>query len=194
MVSLLSQSRLPPPSSRFPPPASMDSQALVILLRLVHLLAGIFWVGGVIVLSLFVLPAQRAIGEDNRFLKEIMVGQKLSTWFGISAGLSVLAGLVLYGRNVSLSDGAWASTMSAMTFGLGGALAVLAMIIGGGVSGRAQRRMALVGQEIAAAGGPPSAAQRDELALLNRRVALGSKLTLGLLLGCTVLMAVARYV
>lgn len=172
----------------------MDSQALVIFLRLVHLLAGIFWVGGVVMLSLFVLPAQRAVGDDGRFLKEIMVGQKLSTWFGVAAGLSILAGLVLYGRNVSVSAGAWAATTSAMTFGLGGVLAVLAMIIGASLSGRSQRRMAIIGQQIAAAGAPPTVAQRDELALLNRRVALGSKLTLGLLLGCTVLMAVARYV
>jgi len=172
----------------------MDSHALVIVLRLVHLLAGIFWVGGAIVLSLFVLPAQRAVGDDGRFLKEIMVGQKLSTWFGVSAGLSVLAGLVLYGRNVSVSQGAWAATASAMTFGVGGALAVLAMIIGATLSGGSQRRMASIGQAIATAGGVPTDAQRAELALLNRRTALGAKLSLGLLLGCTVLMAVARYV
>ncbi|HYD53808.1 MAG TPA: hypothetical protein VEA99_14320 [Gemmatimonadaceae bacterium] len=171
----------------------MDSPALVLLLRLVHLFAGIFWVGGMFVVMLFVLPAQRSLADEGRFMRELMVARKLSTWFGVAAGLTVLAGFALYHRNIVVSDGRWASTPMAMTLGVGAVASLVAMIVGGAVSGRSQRRIAALAQRLAAAGAPPTPEQRQELATLQRRAMLGARLTLGLLVLATLTMAVARY-
>jgi uncharacterized membrane protein len=170
----------------------MDGTTTTILLRLIHILAGIFWVGAVFVVAGFLVPTVRETGrEGGRFMQHLAQRRRLPIVLGIAMGLTVLSGFAMYGRLVSATHGQWASSRPGIGYGVGALAAILAAISGAAISGSAARRMAAIGQTAGAAG--PSAEQQAEMGRLQSRMALGSRVTAGLLAVAAGAMAVARY-
>jgi uncharacterized membrane protein len=171
----------------------MDDQTLTIVLRLIHILAGIFWVGAIFVIAGFLVPAARATGpEGGRFMQQVMLRRRLSVFLGIAMLLTVISGFAMYARVAAATNGAWAGTPPGIAYGVGGLAAILGAIMGGAISGPAARRMAVIGQSSSQAGGL-SAEQQAEMQRLQARTALGSRITAGLLAIAAGAMAVARY-
>jgi uncharacterized membrane protein len=171
----------------------MDERTITLLLRLIHILAGIFWVGAIFLIAGFLLPTARATGrEGGRFMQHLMLQRRLPIFLAIAMLLTVLSGFTLYGRIVSATQGAWAGTPPGIAYGAGGLAAILGALAGMLVSGPAARRMAAIGQQ-AAQGGGPSAEQQAEIERLQRRMALGSRLVAGFLAFSAGTMAVGRY-
>jgi uncharacterized membrane protein len=171
----------------------VDDQTITLLLRLIHILAGIFWVGAIFLLAGFLLPTARATGrEGGRFMQHLMLQRRLPVYLAIAMLLTVLSGFTMYGRLVAATNGAWAGTPPAMAYGVGGLAAILGALVGAFVSGSAARRMAAIGQSAAQKGGP-SSEQQAEIERLQRRMALGSRVVAGLLAFSAGTMAVARY-
>ena len=166
----------------------MDHPVVLFLLRAIHIIAGVFWVGGVAVFTLFVVPSARSAGPPGlQMLMEIMVRRKLSAYLIVSAIVTTLAGLVLYGRNMSLSAGAWARSPMGIGMSIGAACAIIAVIIGMTVNAPAARKMAAAG----APGGP--AMSPEERARLQHRSGVGTVVVLFLLAIAVLTMATARY-
>jgi hypothetical protein len=171
----------------------MDERTITLLLRLVHILAGIFWVGAIFLMAGFLLPTLRATGrEGGRFMQHLMQQRRLPIFLAIAMLLTVLSGFTLYTRMVSATHGAWAGTPPGIAYGVGGLSAILGALVGMLVSGSAARRMAAIGQRSAQAGGPP-AAEQVEMERLQGRMVLGSRLVAGFLAVAATAMAVARY-
>jgi uncharacterized membrane protein len=171
----------------------MNDATVTLLLRLVHILAGVFWVGAIFLIAGFLLPTARATGrEGGRFMQHLMLQRRLPVFLGVAAALTVLSGFTMYGRLLAATDGAWGGTPPGMAYGAGGLAAVLGGLVGALVSGRAARRMAAIGQTAAQKGGP-SAGEQVEIERLQRRMTLGSRLLAGLLAFSAGTMAVARY-
>jgi uncharacterized membrane protein len=171
----------------------MDEPTLTIVLRLIHILAGIFWVGAIFVIAGFLLPTARSSGpEGGRFMQQLMLRRRLSVFLGIAMLLTVLSGLTMYARVAAATHGAWASTPPGIGYGVGGLAAILAAIMGGAISGPAARRLAAIGQQ-ASQGGGLSAEQQTEMMRLQAQATLGSRITAGLLVAAAAAMAVARY-
>ena len=171
----------------------MDERTVTLFLRLIHILAGIFWVGAIILIAGFLLPTARATGrEGGRFMQHLMLQRRLPLFLGIAGLLTVLSGFTMYGRLVAATNGAWAGTPPAMAYGAGGVAAILGALVGGLVSGRAASRMAAIGQGAALKGGP-TAEEQAEIERLQGRMALGSRLVAGFLAFSAGMMAVARY-
>jgi uncharacterized membrane protein len=167
----------------------MDDRTITLLLRLIHILAGVFWVGAIFVIAGFLLPTARAMGrEGGRFMQQ----RRLPIFLAIAALLTVFSGFTLYGRLVSATHGAWAGTPPGMAYGVGGLAAILGALVGMVVSGPAARRMAALGLR-GAGEGAPSAAQQAEIERLQGRLVLGSRLVAGFLAVAAGAMAVARY-
>lgn len=172
----------------------MDNQALLITLRLIHILGGIFWVGSALFLALFLFPVVRAVGPaGGQVMRGLMLQRKLPIYMNAAGGLSMLSGFWLYWRMMSLAPG-WAGSGQGMVFGLGGAAAVLGAILGNAINARAAKRIAALGNEIQASGGPPSAEQSSEITALQKKLAKGLVLTTIFLTITAVCMAIARYV
>jgi uncharacterized membrane protein len=170
----------------------MDERIITLLLRLVHILAGIFWVGAIFMIAGFLLPATRATGPaGGRFMQHLMQQRKLPTFLAIAMLLTVLSGFTLYGRLVSATHGAWAGTPPGIAYGIGGLAAILGALLGMLVSGPAARRMAAIGQQAAQGGASPE--QQAEIGRLQGRMVLGSRLVAGFLAVAAVSMAIARY-
>jgi uncharacterized membrane protein len=171
----------------------MDERTVTLLLRLVHILAGIFWVGAVFLIAGFLLPTLRATGrEGGRFMQHLMQQRRLPLFLATAMVLTVLSGFTLYGRTLLATHGTWGATGPGMAYGLGGVSAILAAVVGMTVSGSAARRMAALGQRVTQAGGA-SPEQQSEMERLQGRMVLGSRLVAAFLAIAAATMAVGRY-
>jgi uncharacterized membrane protein len=171
----------------------MDESTITIVLRLIHILAGIFWVGAIFLIAGFLFPTVRASGpEGRRFMQHLMLRRRLPVYVGIAMLLTILSGVTLYARAAAATQGAWAESAPGIGYGIGGLAAILGAIIGVAIGGPAGRRMAAIGQQASQSGGL-SAEQQAEMQRLQRRSALGGRLTAGLLAIAAGAMAIARY-
>jgi hypothetical protein len=165
----------------------MNNGALVILLRLLHIVAGAAWVGSTLLLVLFLIPVALRSGiEGSRFIQK-MVGAGLVRWMAAVSGVTVLAGFALYARDSKIGGPGWSGTPAGMALGIGGALGFVAALIGGAYVGRAAKQLANLGDRI----GSDEAAPARMLA--EKQLASGGRIAGLLLLFSTVAMAVARY-
>jgi hypothetical protein len=170
----------------------MDERTVAILLRLIHIMAGIFWVGSAFLMAGFLVPTMRETGrEGGRFIQHLMLERKLPIFLSIASLLTILSGFIMYGRMAAATHGTWAGTPPAIAYGVGGLAAILGAVAGSLLSGAAGRRMAVVGQSIGPAG--PSANQQEEISRLQRRIALGTRVAAALLAVAAGAMAVGRY-
>jgi uncharacterized membrane protein len=171
----------------------MDEPTITIVLRLIHILAGIFWVGAIFLIAGFLVPAVRATGpEGGRFMQHLMLRRRLPVFLLIAMLLTVISGFTMYARLAAATDGAWASTPPGIGYGVGGLAAILGAVVGGAISGPAARRMAAIGQ-LASQSGGLSGEQQAEMKKLQARSALGSRVTASLLAVAAGAMAIARY-
>jgi hypothetical protein len=170
----------------------MDGRTLTIILRLIHILGGIFWAGAMILLAGFLIPTVRSTGrEGGRFMQTLMQQQRLQFYLSLAAGLTVLSGITMYARLAAATHGAWAGSRPGVAYSVGAVAAILAAAVGGGISGSAGRKMLAVGQAIGSAA--PSVEQQAELSRLQSRMALGARVAAGLLVIAASAMAVGRY-
>jgi uncharacterized membrane protein len=170
----------------------MSDQFLTILLRLLHILGGVFWVGTMILLAAFLLPTARATGrEGGRFLQYLMRQQRLQLYLAVAMLATVLSGIIMYGRMAAATHGAWAGSRPGIAYGFGAIAAILAAAIGGSIGSSAGRKLLAVGQAIGAGG--PTPEQQAELGRLQDRMALGARLAASLLIVAAGAMAIGRY-
>jgi hypothetical protein len=170
----------------------MDDRTITILLRLIHILAGIFWVGTAFLVAGFLVPTLRATGrEGGVFVRHLMQQRRLQVFLGIAMLLTVLSGLIMYGRVTAATQGSWAGTPPGIAYGVGGLAAILGAIAGSLIGGSAGRRMATIGGSIGAGG--PSPEQQTEMGRLQQRLALGTRVSAGFLAIAAGAMAIARY-
>ena len=168
---------------------------MVHLMRVVHVVAGAFWVGAVTLLAFVILPAVMALGPaGGSFLEQVTRVRKLPIILNLATVLTILSGVGLYWRDSGGFSAAWIRTGTGMTFGLGGILGIVIAIIGAAVNAPAGIRLGALAGEIRASGGPPTAAQQAEMVRLQNRLRGASVAAAVLLLVATALMAVARYV
>ena len=171
------------------------SPAVVVILRLIHILSGVFWVGSIIFLGRFVMPTIRTMGPaGGAFMTHLTTVLKLPrAQFG-AALLTILSGLSLEWHDSIGLQSEWLRSRAGMAFGTGGGLAIIAFLIGVSVSLPASKRMGALLAEIQAKGGTPDAAQAAEVKRLQQRLGNALRAVMLLLVLATAAMAVARYV
>ena len=166
----------------------MDQPVVLFLLRAIHIFVGVFWIGSVLLVTFYLLPASRATGPaGGQFLQELMLRRKLPVHLIWSGFITILAGVGLYMRNMSLSHGAWARSPMGIGISIGAVASILGLMIGMTVNGPTAKRMAMANLP---GGTPLSDAERAALA---RRLQIGSTVTTLLLVIAVVTMATARY-
>ena len=167
----------------------------MIVLRLIHIFAGVFWVGAVFVNEGFLLPAVRAVGPAaGPFMRHLTVVKRYPMRIATSGVLVILSGLGMYWRNGATSGGAWYRSRAAMTYGIGALAAITALAVGLAVIMRAASKLTQVGESIQAAGGPPSPEQAATVAALQQRMVTATHIVAGLLGISVIAMAIGRYV
>jgi hypothetical protein len=169
------------------------NEAVMALLRLVHILCGLFWVGAAVMMSRFVFPSIRSSGAAGGAVMQDLIRRKVPIWINVAGGLTMLSGFVMYGGMAAATDGEWARSTPAMVYGLGAIFAIGAAIIAGSRAAPAGKRLGKIGQELSATGSPPNAQQLAEMGKLQDRIASGTRIGMVLLLLAAACMAIARY-
>ena len=162
---------------------------LIWLLRIVHIVAGVFWVGGSLVMTFFVGPTLGAIGEPGlRFISHLNNNLKFSNRMAAAAGSSVLAGLILYGLDAR-AGASWLRSDFAIGLGIGAVFALIGFVLGIMV-GRTTKAMAQLGAQMQ---GKPSPDQMAQMQAMQKRQATFSMTSAIAVVLATVFMAIARY-
>jgi uncharacterized membrane protein len=172
----------------------MESWAFILFLRLVHVVAGMFWVGAAVFVAVYLLPSVIASGPaGGTVMREITQARRLPVAMQWATWLTLVSGVLLYWRISGGFHPAWLASGPGITFGAGGVLAIVAAAIGIVVSAPTAQRMSELGARITAAGGPPTPEHLAEMALLQGRMKAAAGVGALLLLAATAAMAVARF-
>lgn len=165
---------------------------LIWFLRIVHILAGIFWVGGTLMMAFFIAPAVGATAEaGQKFVGHLMGNLKFSNRMSAAAGLTILAGFILYWIDSDGFTSAWMTSGAGRGFGIGAAFALVGLVFGILV-GRTTKTMAQLGTQLSQQG-KPSPEQMAQMGALRGRQVTYSNITAVLLILSVIFMAIARY-
>ena len=163
----------------------------VALLRLIHIVGGVFWVGGDLIYFAFIEPVARALGpESAKFMEFLMARRKLPVAFSWAARLTVISGALLYLRDSDLFRSAWMTSTVGIGFGIGGVFGFTAMLLGDMVLGPTSKKMGQVGASIQ---GAPTPEQVAELNKLGARMTKVGLIQTVLSFSALAVMATARY-
>jgi uncharacterized membrane protein len=165
----------------------------ILILRAVHILGGIFWVGSAVFTTLFLIPALATAGPTAGQIMTGMRQRGLMTVLPAVAVLTILSGLRLMWITSRGFSAVYFSTTSGMTFATAGAAATVAFLIAMLVSRPAGIRMGELGSAMASASPEQRAALTTELVALRRRNTVASNVVMVLLILGAFGMAIARY-
>jgi uncharacterized membrane protein len=164
----------------------------VVWLRLIHIVAGVVWVGSAVFAALFVFPAARALGPDGRrFIERLQ--RRMGPLLGIAMLLTVIPGFIMYGRLSGGFNRAWVTSRPGLALGAGAIATVLAVVIGIASNAPASAKIARLRQGLEQPASGPTPVQAAELAALQTRIERGTQVAAALLLVAAGAMAVARY-
>ena len=169
--------------------------AELLILRLIHILTAIMWVGSSIFTSLFLAPA---LASSPAVLGQVMASlqrRRILTVMPIVATLTILSGLRLLWIDSAGFSASYFATGPGRTFSMSGLFALIAYVLAFGVARPIGARGAKIG---AALSGSPEPSERErlvgELDRLRRRGAIITQSAVGFGILAAAGMAVARYV
>ncbi len=163
---------------------------LVLVLRLVHIVAGVFWVGGSVITTFFISPAAAATGEaGQQFFARLVRNMHFVQRFAAAAGVTVLAGAALYWIDSHGLTSSWMFTPPGWGFALGALFAIVGFGFGIRV-GRVTRKLA---SDMSAIQGTPTQGQMLELDATQRQALRLRRVQDALLIIALACMATARY-
>jgi uncharacterized membrane protein len=163
---------------------------LVIALRLIHIVGGIFWVGAGLLMNFFIAPTMRATGDAGRqFGGHMMTKTRVVTAMNISVYSTVIAGVWLYGIDSQWLASAWMSSSSGIGFTIG-ALFGLVGFVTGLMNGANNQKLAKLGAQIQ---GKPTPEQAAQLGAVARQQGWVVPVNTWTLLLAALFMATARY-
>ena len=168
----------------------MDSE--IALLRLLHIVPGVVWVGSVVFLALILQPALAKAGPEHAAAVMKHVVKPLSILLHSAALSTMVVGVILAFRvrPDGLFDVLWSTGWGWMIFSgfvfavVGYALGVMASIAG--------KKMGVLGASFA--GRPPEPAEMTEMGRLQTRSKITTRLSAFLVTFAVVCMALARFV
>lgn len=166
----------------------------MLILRFVHIVSGVCWAGGGFIFFLFIEPTAKALAPTGmHFVQHMVTKRRFSNFMVISSILTVLSGALLIWQ---VAGGQWLGYMETgpgLGFMLGSMAGIVVFFIGMfGVNPRAIK-LSKIGQDIQAAGGPPTPEQGAELHKLDREMAILSLADFVLVAISLGLMASARF-
>src|SRR5688500_20258407 len=103
----------------------------MVVLRILHILAGVFWVGAAFTTILFLQPTALEVGPAARpFMAHLAGKRRLVDWVLRAAGLTILAGVLMYWRVSGGLDGDWLSSAPGVSLTVGALCGIAAFSLG----------------------------------------------------------------
>ena len=163
---------------------------LVLVLRLVHILGGVFWVGGALAMNFFIGRTIRETGDSGKQFAGYLMGKTRFSQMMMYSGIAaIIAGFILYGIDSNWFTSAWQSTGPGIGFAIGALFALIGMVTGI-MNGNNNRAMARIGAQIQ---GKPTTEQAGKLGAIQKRQGWVVPVNSYSLLLAVFFMAIARY-
>ena len=168
---------------------------VVILLRAVHILGGIFWTGAAMLLYWFVMPSAAATRPDSaRFMQHLTGSSRLTAWMTISSIASVVAGIALFAPISGSFEPGWMHSTRGIVLSVGALLGLGAALEGQFLTGPTARKLGVLAQQVSASNAGPTAEQTRAMGELQAKLARTGTRGAWLLGFAAALMAAARYI
>lgn len=170
--------------------------AYLVLLRLVHIIAGVIWLGGGFTMLFIVYPTVNALETPearNRFwLKFYNVSRWNTLLMAVAIG-TTLAGILLYVKVSDTFDADWMKNRGNQVLSLGAVAGILAFGHGGAVMGRISEAFT---EQLKTTFAKGDVSDDDHTTLLEGadKVKTHAHISFGLMIIAIVCMASARYI
>ena len=165
----------------------------MLLLRILHIVAGVYWAGAVFFFVTFLEPSLRDTGPDGGKVMGAMIRRGYMTAMPIMALITILSGIDLMRRVSGNFAGEWFATRPGMTLSTGAVAAVLALLIGVVVMRPTAVRIGALAAEAQGLDGPARESRMAEAGALRDRARVVGRGVALLLVVSVVAMAAARY-
>jgi uncharacterized membrane protein len=163
---------------------------VMLILRLTHIFAGVFWVGATLAMNFYVGPAAGTTAEaGGQVLHHLVTRARFSTRMTVAGILTVLAGYSMYWLDSDGFRSAWTHSGPGIGFGIGGAAGLLSLIF----RILANRNMTALSRLAAEINGQPAHEKTQKLVSLQRNQARLNMLNIWALIIAVLFMATARY-
>jgi len=166
----------------------------MVVLRIVHILAGVFWVGAAFTTILFLQPTAREVGPAaGPFMAHLAGKRRLVDWVLRAAGLTILAGLLMYWRVSGGLNPDWIGSAEGIAVTVGALCGIAAFTLALSVVRPSIMATLAIGAEVAASGGSPTPEQAAKLQALQKRGKDVGQIIVPLLVVAVSGMAAAQY-
>jgi uncharacterized membrane protein len=163
---------------------------LVVVLRIIHIFAAIFWGGGALTMEFFISPSVAAAGEGGQQVARHLTNKiRIHVFMMVAAISTVLAGTLLYWLDSDGFTTAWMRSPTGIGFAIGGIFGFVAFIFGA-IFGNSNAQL---GQLSAQIKGKPTEEQRTRIQLLQKRIQRVSPIHVTSTILAMLFMATARY-
>jgi uncharacterized membrane protein len=167
----------------------------MVILRLLHIFAGVFWVGATLFLWRFVTPVVQKLGPDGaKFMRTLLKETPFALVIPAAAIITTLSGLLLFDKVSNHFDADWMSLASSMVLSIGAVAGMGAAGHGLFVVRPLVKQIVALGDQMAAAGDAPTPAQLSAMQALQAKMSRNLPIVVALLLAALAGMAAARYV
>ena len=167
---------------------------MIFALRLVHILAGTFWVGALVFVAGFLMPAVRASGPaGGAVMGQLIQARKLPQFMMAAGILTLLSGFGLFYVLAGSMGFQWFTAGPGRAIGVGAILTLVAMALGLAVNMPTARRLANIAADLQRAGRPPTPDESAHVQALQARLNGAAGAAATLLVLAAACMAVARY-
>ncbi|MBS0376782.1 MAG: hypothetical protein JSR73_19570 [Proteobacteria bacterium] len=164
----------------------MASPTTLLVLRILHLVAGTLWTGGAVFIAAFVLPAVRSAGPPGGAVMRALTRRGgAADFIAVLALVTIASGGYLLWIDSAGLDAGWLATGWGRGIAWGALATIAAFLLG--ILHNLPTAYAL-----GRLGAPSDAAGRARAARLGRRLALGTGAVAVLLVLATIAMAAAR--
>jgi len=162
----------------------------VVLLRILHIGAGVYWVGSTLLLTFIITPALKETEESGqKFVDYLIKKKRFGTESAGAGGMAGVAGLLLYWRDSGGLTSAWITSSVGIGFGVGAVLGLIAFVFGI-LTDRKLKAMAELREQIQ---DTASEEQKTQLQLLGKQQSIYLYICTVTLVLALWIMASARY-
>ncbi len=166
----------------------------IIALRIIHILAAVFWAGTAFFLAGFLEPTTRVTAPESGKVMGYLAGKtRFAQAMAWAASLVVISGVLLYWRVSGGFNENWLTSGTGIGLTIGAIAGIIAAGIGLSVSYPTIKRMVALGAEIASSGGPPTADQQQTLMQIQGKLRSAGQAVAVLLVVAVLGMATAQY-
>jgi len=166
---------------------------LMIVLRILHIFAGVFWVGASFVNIGFLQPTVKATGAEGQKVMGYLTRQTRFVSASLAAAtITMFSGLIMYwilsGLRLSFLSSGYGLVLT-----VGAIAGLIAWVMAIFFVRRILNRMGALGQQIQAQGSPPSVEQASEMQALGAQMTSLGRTALVFLVIALLGMSVAQY-